>query len=397
MGAHIFINRKIYRFPIFIIVSGLALVSGSYGDQSGNSHSGTGSKLLLIEFFSYNSIESKMLRDQIIDSGQTGAFICENFRRITVEQDRDKAMEYSYKVTTFPTLIIANPDRSEIDRIVGFLPPGEVIQVLNAALSGKSHLSHFKEQAAAPDAGMAAHFTLAEAYRARGNFDGALEEYRWLYKKAIAADKIDKAFLREVFAGLSVISRRDEHAFGEFREWRDTAEHAAQENSSDSRNIELAFLLNDALGEPSRNIPIFLHIEPSSPLRKSLFRRVFPALVRAGKYKEAFEAVDLKIFVTSLFSESNSGLARSAQGRPNRMDRARNQYITITSLDIIETLVANENVAGAKRITKMLFDYIGETREALTTQLILASQRAAQASAQSASDYATWLQNMKLK
>ncbi len=66
--------------------------------------------------------------------------------KLNAELPENKTVANKYKITGYPTIIIANPDGTEIDRIIGFKSeqPEYYIDLIENILTGKENLDSFK-------------------------------------------------------------------------------------------------------------------------------------------------------------------------------------------------------------------------------------------------------------
>jgi len=105
------------------------------------------------------------------------------FAKIDAEEDTITAQRYS--VNSFPTVVLANSDGTEIDRIGGYLPPAKFLETINDYLNGIKTLDYYL-QVADTSPTMEVHSILGQKYKARGKYDEA-KEY---YEKVLAADSV---------------------------------------------------------------------------------------------------------------------------------------------------------------------------------------------------------------
>jgi len=125
------------------------------------------------------------------------------FAKINAEKDTVTAQ--LYKVRGYPTIVLANADGSEIDRIGGYLPPAEFKETLENYLKGINTLDYFLKKADSSP-GTELFYRIGDKYSDRGLYPEA-ESY---YARVIAADPDNKE-LRTDSAMMSIadIMRRD--------------------------------------------------------------------------------------------------------------------------------------------------------------------------------------------
>ncbi len=94
--------------------------------------------------------------------------------KLNAEQDTLAAEEYH--VMAYPMLVMINPDGTEVDRIVGYLPPDEFLETLDNYQQGIGTLADLLKQAeSSEDRGM--YFEIADKYKYSGRSDQAIDWY----------------------------------------------------------------------------------------------------------------------------------------------------------------------------------------------------------------------------
>jgi len=350
-------------------------------------------KYLLIEFFSYNTMESKINRDLIINSGAVSKLIKDNYRLISVEQGKDPEKENRYKITRYPTLVIAKPDGAEIDRIVGLRTPAEVVETLKAATAGRSEFTRVREQAATPGGGINARLLFATALRLREDMEGAFREYLWILDNGETTDpKSYSSMFRVVIQQLAILGREYPPAMEELKKRQESIESAAASEAATPETIGRAFAMNEALGMTSRNVSLYLKIPADNPLKRSLFSDIFPALVNEGKYREAAEVADLEDFVGSQYPRFRSEPKRQVNDGHNHaapISSMLKRRITTYAAAACESLIALGQIDKAKRVAGRAIDYLGKDNQSFIARLnsIVAKPSAA------ATDFPAWLKS----
>ena len=325
-------------------------------------------KYLVIEFFNYNTIESKMVRDQIINSGPASEIIRNRYQVISVEQGKDPEKESQYKITRFPTLIIARTDGTEIDRLVGFQKPSGVAAIFKAAATGHSEIARVREQAAAPGSGIRDRMSLAAALKLRGDTVGAFNEYLWILDHGERAEpKAYAPMYRAVLEQLVFLAREYQPAVEELIKRQEAIENAAAAEKATPQAIARAYAMNEALGQSSRNVPLFLKIPKDSPLKRSLFSGVFLELVRMGKYQEVVDVVDLEDYIGSLYPRIRYEPGHHAHdGHDHRTpSTALKRKLAIHASAACEALIELGQLDKAKRVAGRALEFLGKDKSIL--------------------------------
>jgi len=373
-----------------VLIQGVALIANAQPAESGADSLSNPPKYLLFGFFSPGTMNSKMVRDRIINSGPASEIIKESYQLVLIEQGKDLEKESFYKITRYPTLVIAQPDGAEVDRIIGLRKPEEVAETLKAAASGQSQIARAKESAAAPGAGIKEHTALAAAMRMRNDSAGALKEYIWILDNGESADpRLYSSLYRLTIQQLGSFGKVYAPALEELSKRRDAAVHAAGMNAPSAEVIEHAFIMNEALNQPSRNVPLYLKIPADNPLKRRLFPDVFLALVRDKKYQEATSVADLEDFVGLMYPRFRGATGHHASSGHDHDygQQAGKQKIILCASAACEALLALGDVEKAKRVAGHALDYLGEDGRGLIARL---NAIAAQSGA-NAKDFPAWL------
>ena len=117
------------------------------------------------------------------------------FAKINAEVDTLTAQKYV--IPGYPTVVIAESDGTEIERIGGFLPAEEFIQTVNDYLNDVGTLADYLRMADT-NATVEVNYFIGEKYESRGMY----EEAKTYYQKVIDADPDD----REGYTGDAMLS-----------------------------------------------------------------------------------------------------------------------------------------------------------------------------------------------
>jgi len=107
---------------------------------------------------------------------------------VKMEAGKDTATGDLYKIAGFPTIILMQSSGEEIDRIYGYLPPGEFVSTIQSYLQGKETLEDLKNRFQKDSTDVELAFKLADKYEARRSYDEAL----LCYQKVVALDPENK-------------------------------------------------------------------------------------------------------------------------------------------------------------------------------------------------------------
>jgi tetratricopeptide (TPR) repeat protein len=347
---------------------------------------GAENKTVMLEFFSYNSVESKMLRDNVLASPVVKAITDKRWVLVSFEWEREPALREFFGITRAPALVLVRSDGTEIDRLAGYPSPEELVRVLQGAGGGKTEVAQLLEKTQAPNAGLESHLDLATAYSKRGNYAQAAAEYVTCLDR-VTAPGPDQKYLKLVLARLSALAQAHPPVLEAMRTRRDALE---KEPTLKPDLALVLFAFNDALKESNRNADFYLKLPADSIQRQQLFAAVFLQLVETQHYTEATGTIDLESFVNSLYPQSTTAghthEGPDKTGHDHMAKVSRQRVVDITGA-AVQALLATDRLEKAKRLSGRLL----ETFDGKATRQHL--DHAAQRSAgKTTAEFIAWLQ-----
>ncbi len=347
-------------------------------------------KGLLLSFISYNSMESKIMNDQLAGDASVKALIEKHFDLVTYAEGRDSAQILRYQVKNFPTTIVAHADGTEIDRIVGFVRPQETTALLEAAAKGESTLTSLATKAAAAEAKIDDRLKYADAATKRGKYAEALRELTvCLDRSSAPMAKAERRYLKPVLARLMALSGAEPSARELVISRRDVMERTLSPHFPEP--IMIVFAYNEALKQPERNVDVYLRIPAESPLRDRLYTSVWRQLVAQRRYQEAVEGADLESLVNSAYPKKQPkqiASVVSADGRSTsapQINHAQRHIVELTG-SALEALLGVGQLETAKRLAGRALDTV-DSKE-VKKRFEEAAQRAGNSVS---TDFTTWL------
>lgn len=351
---------------------------------------GIENKTVMLEFFSYNSVESKMLRDNVLTNPAVKELTDKSWVSVSCEMERDPELRKRFGITRAPTLLLLRADGVEIDRLAGYPKPDELVRVLKAAGEGKSVLDDLIATAKQSEAGVDAHLALADAYLKRSRTASAADELLICLDRATAHGP-DRKYLKIVLSRLAILAPTNPPALETMRTRRDTLEKAETPKPDD---VQVLFAFNEALKEPERSVDFYLRLSVDNPLRQQLFGSIFLQLVETQHYAEAMGTIDLETYVNNAYLRQNAGLTHDEEGHGHseaaheRMEKLARERVINLATAAVQAMLATDRLEKAKRIAgRLLETYEGKDARQLLTQ---AAQRSG---AKSASDFSSWIQS----
>lgn len=166
-------------------------------------------KVILIDFSSDRCGWCKKLEEATYQDSNVINFLNDNVipTKINSSLQENKSITNYYKISGFPTTIFVNPDSSEIDRIIGYLPAEQFIKKASFILNNRNYFSNLLKNAELHPDSIDIHKQLAEVYKRRGNYDKAEEIYNSTLKKIEKSSSKDslKAEVPEIQAEIAIL------------------------------------------------------------------------------------------------------------------------------------------------------------------------------------------------
>jgi tetratricopeptide (TPR) repeat protein len=131
---------------------------------------------LVIEFFKQGCPWSKMMDDSTF-SDKIVIGMADDMVFCKINVDTDSLTTEAMEVSFYPTFIVCGIDGKEIDRMVGYYPPGDFFNEVQLFLQGNETLKDFQIRLADEPNRTDYHLILGEKYKYRSDWDKALEYY----------------------------------------------------------------------------------------------------------------------------------------------------------------------------------------------------------------------------
>ena len=340
----------------------------------------------LLSFISYNTVESKMMHDQLAGDAGVKALLEKQFTVTIFVEGRDVAQIQHYQVKSFPAIIATSADGTEIDRIVGFVRPQETMALLENAARGESALSALSAKIATAGASIEDRLEFADAAIRRGKYTDVLRELTvCLDRSSAPAAKDDRRYLKIVLAKLAALGNREPAALELLQTRRDALEKTLSPHFPEPMMVVFAF--NEALKQPDKNVDLYLRLPVESTLRDRLFPLVFSRLVEQRRYLEAVDGADLESLVNSAYPKKRAKVDADTTSAAAHSEERNRQRITAITATATEALLGRGQLEKAKRIAGRALETFADPQ--LKRRLQEAAHRAASpASAQ----FASWLE-----
>jgi thioredoxin-like negative regulator of GroEL len=375
--AHLVLAFVLVVWPVFAAAADSGAPSQTF--EAASQKAAAESRLILLEFFSYNSAESKMLRDRVLAAAPVSEMLAGKFLVVPVEIERQPDLARRFAVSHPGVFVIVSAAGAEIDRFGGNTTPEQFVQFLEAGIAGRSLLDSIRQKASATGAGVESHFALGQAYIKRRQTQLALQEFAWCLEQGPSADPQGyRRYLTALIGRVKILSS-ELPAAKTLLETQRTKLQADAENNPNAATYQLLFKFNTALKQSSRNAEAYLALPADAALRGQLFGEVFSALVEHRKYREAAAAVDLESFVGRIYplvpdehSEApEESIGLEGKHDPQALHRQRVADLTVPA---VEALLGAGFPEKARRIAGRALDL--DPSRSLRVRLIEATQRA---------------------
>lgn len=102
-------------------------------------------KLVLVDFFTTWCPPCKKLDRETWPDPRVAKWLGERTVALKVDAEKDAELARRYRVEVYPTIVIAKADGSEIDRILGFLPPEQFVAEVEARIERAQRIERMPE------------------------------------------------------------------------------------------------------------------------------------------------------------------------------------------------------------------------------------------------------------
>lgn len=344
-------------------------------------------KWVFLEFFTYDGIDSKMLRNNVLTKDPVKGFLDEKFVPVRVRGTMNKELAARLRIKRYPTLVMLDDKGREVDRMEGYVSAQALMRILQTVTAGSSELVLLEKEAGQAGAGCEAHLKLAEAYRKRGDFEKALKEYVWILDQGAVEDRAN--FVRMKFGavfGLGGLAKEYGEAEKELKGRRDRLAEAVKSGTGDAREL---ISYNVALQNRDRNVELFLEL-PNGQTKKTVFFQLFLDLVEARKYREIAAFVNVESWVGTSYPQFVEVCSQEGADHKGHKHGMQEQRMREWSVAGVEVLLGVEDLNGAKRVAWRALDSSDE-RSVKELRFML-KQAAQRAKGEKTKEFLEWLE-----
>lgn len=258
-------------------------------------------KLVFVDFYTTWCQPCKALDRDTFAQPEIAALIGE--RAVAIKLDAEHGgLEAAkrFKVSAYPTLLIAKADGTEVDRIIGYREPpafaADFKRIVAMAASGKNALEQAREKVAQQkrpaDAGdepeeAQPHFELAKKLIAAGQHEEALKELLWCWDEGKKDPEFARLRSANVPRELARLARDYAPAQEALRSRRDQARERALANKGGATVVQDLIHLNRELKMDDDTIAIFDQMPEGDRRKVTISIYLFDHLLEKQRYKDA--------------------------------------------------------------------------------------------------------------
>lgn len=343
-----------------------------------------GGKIVFVDFYTTWCAPCKIMDKTTFADDAVNAWLKENTFALRIDAEQEVGLAEKYAVHSYPTLLFAKADGTEMGRITGAMEPQAFLDEARAIKSGKDPITRAKEKLiAAGENSPMARIEYARTLVQMGKYKEALDEFLWCF------DEGNKHLLG--FAGvrlsflLSDIARLGDKyppALEALRQRRDAARERIilekpKEPSlwnitsimSDNPVLEFAALNRD-LGDEQETLALYDKMrmdKPDWPAVAQLRKQSFDQLLRAKRYAEIAEATNIQVEIERKIAvQEQSTMFVPEQYRGTIKDSQRRLLIAEIG-DFYEVLIGVRDFDGADMLANraLKIDDSAETYQSL--------------------------------
>ncbi len=334
-------------------------------------------KLVFVDFYAVWCGPCKMLDQTTFPDPAVAALLKDKMVSLRYDAEKETALAEKYGIESYPTLLVLNPDGSIVDRINGFLPPDQFLELMTGILKGDTSISRAKTAATEAlkgtdeNAKVQARLRLAQALMDCRQFPDAVVELLWLYDTGLKnpeGQELRRGSLVQVLAQVATTHAPAAEAL--------KARRAAQLKviETDAKDLEAVsdfVSLSMATESYTEWLAAYDKVPKNDPRRKVLGEGLFPVFLKERRYADALEMRPLD----ELKAKLDKFEMDLKDPRWTALDEEmREKILGMFSVDLsaqIEALAGAGKVEDAKELIQRLIKIANteETKAALTEAL----------------------------
>lgn len=309
-------------------------------------------------------------------SGPMAGIVNENYVVLHIDKGAVPSVEAIFKISRYPTLLIADAAGAEIDRISGPYHQRDAVSLLRACAKGTSELEALKALAASPTASSTDRVNLANAYRNRDKIPEAIAECSRMLEAGGRGGTDAVRARHEAVRQLSEMGKTHPTALEALRKARDKVDVNKALSTNNAEALQSLFAYNTALAEGAKNAGIYLKIPDANAVKQRVFAQVFPQLVETCNYAAVASMVDIETYVNSMYPRFlfEPGHSIHDGHDHSHQEQAIRLRVETATKSGIEVCMGTGQLEKAKRLAARAME--NTENEKLTDELIAAAKRA---------------------
>ncbi len=364
-------------------------------------------KLVLIDFYTTWCGPCKKLDRETWPDTDVKALLSEKFIAIKLDAEKDTKTAANFKIGSYPTVLLVKPSGDEIDCLVGFKPPKEMLSELKDAMAGKDSVARAKEKAGKQKGDPMARMQVGDALVQQGKHAEALEEYLWCFdhgnENSVGFYGVRLSFL---LGSITRLGKQYPPALDALRQRRDTAAEAVRQAGSGNvpprktsfwnkvvgterdpvfEKAHDLSSINRELGEDANTLALYDELRAKKTVNAQvmdlMFKEVLDELMKARRYDDVASAVkDVKAQIKqeiASFKEMEQYLKNAKMPAMEEVIASQRRNVVAKGVKFYEAFLGAHKVDQAKSVADQLleFDASADTFEALVRAALRAKAK----------------------
>ncbi len=327
-------------------------------------------KLVFVDFYTTWCGPCKVMESTTFADEKVIAWLNKYTVAVKIDAEKETEVAKKYAIETYPTLLFAKPDGTELGRMVGLHEAEAFLEEAAAIKAGKTPLERAKEKlVAAGENDPSARMHYAETLAQIGMSEEALKEYLWCFdegnKQSVGFGGVRLSFL---LSDIMDLGQKYPPALEALRKRRDALREQleTEEPKTPSLWSMLAIrnhdfpaqdyaALNQYLGEDEATLAFYDKMRKEHPdwqTVEQLRMFVFDQLREAHRYKEIADSTDIVRQVDDRIALDARSATLMPQERDEELAKLHRQMLLQEIAEYYEVLVGVGDQEGAAKLAE---------------------------------------------
>ena len=275
-------------------------------------------KHVFIDFYTTWCGPCKMMNDTTFKDPGVVKWLSEKAVALKIDAEAQEEIALKHGIDGYPTLVFLKPDGSEFERLSGYIPADDLKRAFRLVDSGKTALTAAKQKLDASPSDPLLRLDYGMELARRSQWEQAWQQYRQCLDQGT---KQDEKFAR--LAGESLLSAMIElggpyeKARMELLLLRNQAEGRIREAKASPLDYAIVRDINNVTGDDARSLQFYDEVLKSGhdDSIKSLTRAMMPLLVRAQRYKDIGDHLDITTDAGKILAQAGETAAYMSRTR----------------------------------------------------------------------------------